>query len=150
MLQVIVLVLALFPSLACAQARIALRIGNRACDASVGVLKNAHNDIAVVGEALARQGFEVLPPLNDAKRSAILGTVNGLSPSAQRGKSDRSASAPNISEALPHAARAKECDDQHQGDRTDDRHDNSIGDGTAEVHRHVHRTQEPIADERAD
>jgi len=40
MLQVIVLVLALFLSLACAQARIALRIGNRACDASVGVLQN--------------------------------------------------------------------------------------------------------------
>jgi uncharacterized caspase-like protein len=58
--------------------RIALLIGNRAYDASVGVLKNPHNDIALVGEALAKQGFEVLPPITDARRSAILGAVREL------------------------------------------------------------------------
>ena len=40
-----------------AEKRIALLIGNRAY-ASVGVLKNPHNDNAAVGEALAKQGFE--------------------------------------------------------------------------------------------
>jgi len=58
--------------------RIALLIGNRAYDASVGVLKNPHNDIAVVGEALAKQGFEVLPTIKDARRSAILSAVREL------------------------------------------------------------------------
>src|SRR5262249_37814083 len=45
---------------------------------SVGVLKNPHNDIAVVGEALAKQGFEVMPPIKDARRSTILGAVRDL------------------------------------------------------------------------
>jgi Caspase domain len=58
--------------------RIALLIGNRTYDASVGILKNPHNDIAIVGEALTRQGFEVLPPIKDARRSAILGGVRDL------------------------------------------------------------------------
>jgi uncharacterized caspase-like protein len=58
--------------------RIAVLIGNRSYDASVGVLKNPHNDIAVVGEALTKQGFEVLPPIKDARRSAILGGVRDL------------------------------------------------------------------------
>jgi Caspase domain len=61
-----------------AEKRIALLIGNRAYDASVGVLKNPHNDIAAVGEALAKQSFEVLPPIRDARRSAILGGVREL------------------------------------------------------------------------
>jgi hypothetical protein len=58
-----------------AEAKIALLIGNQTYDPSVGVLKNPLNDISVVGEALARQGFEVLPPIKNAKRSAILGAV---------------------------------------------------------------------------
>ena len=61
-----------------AEKRIALLIGNRAYDTSVGALRNPHNDIAVVGEALAKQGFEVLPPIRDARRSAILGGVREL------------------------------------------------------------------------
>src|SRR2546423_545773 len=43
------------------EARFALLIGNQSYDPSVGLLKNPHNDIAVVGEALAKQGFELLP-----------------------------------------------------------------------------------------
>lgn len=42
------------PPVAWAQARIALLIGNQGYDPSVGVLKNPHNDIVVVGNALAR------------------------------------------------------------------------------------------------
>src|SRR5262245_37679492 len=77
---IVAIVLWLLPNTLFAQTenRIALLIGNRAYDASVGVLKNPHNDIAMVGEALAKQGFEVLPPIKDARRSAILGGVRDL------------------------------------------------------------------------
>src|SRR5262245_50107640 len=77
---IVVIVLLLLPAAASAQTekRIALLIGNRTYDASVGVLKNPHNDIAIVGEALAQQGFEVLPPIKDARRSTILGGVRQL------------------------------------------------------------------------
>jgi uncharacterized caspase-like protein len=75
---VIVLLIALLPTHAWAEARIALLIGNQAYDPSVGVLKNPYNDIAVVGQALSRQGFEVLPLIKDAKRTAILGGVREL------------------------------------------------------------------------
>jgi formylglycine-generating enzyme required for sulfatase activity len=75
---VIVLLIALLPTHARAEAKIALLIGNQAYDPSVGVLKNPHNDIAVVGQALGRQGFEVLPVIKDARRSTILGGVREL------------------------------------------------------------------------
>src|SRR5262252_7211160 len=73
-------VLLLLPTSVFAQTekRIALLIGNRTYDASVGGLKNPHNDIAVVGEALAKQGFKVLPLIRDARRSVILGGVREL------------------------------------------------------------------------
>jgi uncharacterized caspase-like protein len=76
----ITIVLLLLPTALAAQTekRIALLIGNLTYDASVGILKNPHNDVAVVGEALAKQGFEVLPPIKDARRSAILGGVREL------------------------------------------------------------------------
>ncbi len=61
-----------------AEKRIALLIGNQTYDASVGVLKNPHNDIAMVAKALADQGFEILPHVKDARRSAILGAVRDL------------------------------------------------------------------------
>jgi formylglycine-generating enzyme required for sulfatase activity len=74
----IVLLMALWPSHIRAEAKFALLIGNQAYDPSVGVLKNPYNDIAVVGQALRRQGFEVLPPIKDARRSTILGGVREL------------------------------------------------------------------------
>ena len=55
--------------------KIALLIGNQKYDASVGELRNPHNDIALVGEALGRQGFQLLPAVKDGRRSAILGAV---------------------------------------------------------------------------
>ncbi len=61
-----------------AEKRFALLIGNQSYDASVGALKNPHNDIALIGDALKKQGFEVLTPVKDAKRSAILGAVREL------------------------------------------------------------------------
>jgi Caspase domain len=58
--------------------RFALLIGNQAYDASVGVLKNPHNDIQLVSEALRKQGFQILPLIRDARRSSILGGVRDL------------------------------------------------------------------------
>jgi len=58
--------------------RYALLIGNQAYDPSVGVLRNPHNDVAIVGEALRKQGFEVLPLVENADRTAILGAVREL------------------------------------------------------------------------
>jgi Caspase domain len=75
---VVVILLILLPAHARAEAKIALLIGNKAYDPSVGVLKNPHNDIAVVGEALSKQGFEVMPPIRDARRSVMLGGVREL------------------------------------------------------------------------
>jgi|SRR5262245_46375858 len=77
---VVATILLLVPSGAFAQAekRIALLIGNRAYDASVGVLNNPHNDVALVGDALTKQGFEVLPAIKDARRSTMLGGVREL------------------------------------------------------------------------
>ena len=60
------------------EGRFALLIGNQAYDSSVGALKNPYNDIAVVADALAKQGFEVLPLVKDAKRGAMLGAVREL------------------------------------------------------------------------
>jgi hypothetical protein len=74
----IILFIALLPAHVRAETRIALLIGNQAYHPSVGVLKNPYNDIAVVGQALSRQGFEVLPPIMDAKSTAILG-ANAIS-----------------------------------------------------------------------
>jgi Caspase domain len=75
---IVLVILALLPSVAHAEGRFALLIGNQSYDPSVGVLKNPHNVIAVVGDALAKQAFEVLLPIRDAKRSAILGGVRNL------------------------------------------------------------------------
>jgi uncharacterized caspase-like protein len=58
--------------------RIALLIGNQGYDASVGILRNPHNDITLVADALKRRGFDVLPLVKEARRSAILGAVREL------------------------------------------------------------------------
>jgi hypothetical protein len=68
------LILAAAPA-ALAEKRIALLIANQGYSASVGTLKNPFKDIAVVGDALSKQGFEILPPIKDGKRSAMLGGV---------------------------------------------------------------------------
>ena len=55
----IVLLLALLPAQARAEARIALLIGNQAYTPKVGLLKNPHEDVTLIGAALKRLGFEV-------------------------------------------------------------------------------------------
>jgi uncharacterized caspase-like protein len=56
---VVVLVIALLPSYARAEARIALLIGNQDYNPKVGLLKNPHDDVALVGAALKSLGFTV-------------------------------------------------------------------------------------------
>jgi uncharacterized caspase-like protein len=76
---VIALLIVLLPSVQSrAETRIALLIGNQGYDPSVGVLKNPYNDIAIMGQALTKQGFEVLPPVKDARRGVMLGGVREL------------------------------------------------------------------------
>jgi invasion protein IalB len=77
---VAIVLLLLLPAASWAQPekRIALLIGNQSYDPSVGILRNPHNDIAVVGEALRVRGFELIPPIKDARRSTILGGVREL------------------------------------------------------------------------
>ena len=75
---IVLFLFALLPSVAHAEARFALLIGNQAYDPSVGILKNPRNNIAVVGDALAKRGFEIPPPIKDATRIAILGGVRDL------------------------------------------------------------------------
>jgi uncharacterized caspase-like protein len=53
------LLIALLPSYAWAEARIALLIGNQVYTPKVGLLKNPHEDVALVGTALKQLGFEV-------------------------------------------------------------------------------------------
>jgi uncharacterized caspase-like protein len=79
-LWVALLVCLTFAAAASAQAekRIALLIGNQDYDASVGRLKNPHNDISIVGQAQVAQGFELIPPIMEARRSTILGGVREL------------------------------------------------------------------------
>jgi uncharacterized caspase-like protein len=75
---VVAFLLVLLPAHARAVGRIALLIGNQAYDPSVGVLKNPINDIALAGQALSRQGFDVLPAIKNAKRTDVLGGVRDL------------------------------------------------------------------------
>ncbi len=76
---VLVLLLAVAPTARAQEPqRFALVIGNQGYHTSVGALRNPHNDIALVAAALQKQGFSVLPPIRDGRRSQILGAVRGL------------------------------------------------------------------------
>ena len=76
----ITIVLLLLPTALHAQAekRIALLIGNKDYKAGVGALTNPLNDIRIVGEALKTVGFEVLKPVENAQRSAMLIAIHAF------------------------------------------------------------------------
>ena len=76
----IAIVLLILPTALHAQAekRIALLIGNKDYKAGVGTLTNPLNDIRIVGEALKAVGFEVLKPVENAQRSAMLIAIHGF------------------------------------------------------------------------
>src|SRR5262245_48772568 len=62
----------LLASAAQAEKRIALLIGNKDYKSGVGALTNPLNDIRVVGDALKSVGFEVLKPVQNARREDML------------------------------------------------------------------------------
>ena len=76
----VAIVLLLLPTALHAQAekRIALLIGNKDYKAGVGSLTNPLNDIRIVGEALKAVGFEVLKPVENAQRSAMLIAIHAF------------------------------------------------------------------------
>ena len=71
-IAVALLLLALLPSAGLAEKRIALLIGNKDYKPGVGALVNPLNDVRRVGEALKAVGFEVLPPVQNARRADML------------------------------------------------------------------------------
>jgi hypothetical protein len=77
---IIAIVLWLLPASAFAQAekRIALLIGNKDYKTGVGALTNPLNDIRIVGDALKSVGFEVLKPVENAQRSAMLIAIHAF------------------------------------------------------------------------
>ena len=68
--------------------RIALLIGNKDYRAGVGSLINPLNDIRVVGDALKAVGFEVLKPVENAQRAAMLLAVHAFATRLKAGGSD--------------------------------------------------------------
>jgi uncharacterized caspase-like protein len=72
---VIVLLIALLPAHARAEAKIALLIGNEAYGTEIGRLANPHNDIALLEQALKGLGFEILT-VRDAGLGALTRAVN--------------------------------------------------------------------------
>jgi len=77
---VVAVVLLLLPAaeLALAEKRIALLIGNKDYKAGVGSLTNPLNDIRLFGDALKSVGFEVLKPVENAPRSAMLIAIHAF------------------------------------------------------------------------
>jgi uncharacterized caspase-like protein len=69
---VVIFLFSLLPSHGQAEPRIALLIGNQGYATDVGPLKNPLNDVRIVGAALAKVGFEVMTPVQDADRGRIL------------------------------------------------------------------------------
>jgi formylglycine-generating enzyme required for sulfatase activity len=72
---VIVLFIALLPSHAWAEARVALLVGNEAYASEIGRLTNPHNDVALLEGALKGLGFEVVT-VRDASLGALTRAVN--------------------------------------------------------------------------
>jgi uncharacterized caspase-like protein len=75
--MVIVLLFALLPSYARAEARLALLIGNEGYSGKVQPLRSPHNDIGKVGTALSSVGFKITTLL-DARRRQMLSAVKSF------------------------------------------------------------------------
>lgn len=77
---VVIIILFLLPAGAFAQTekRIALLIGNKDYKSGVGTLANPLNDVRIVGVALKSVGFEILKPVENAQRSAMLIAIHAF------------------------------------------------------------------------
>src|SRR5262245_24781779 len=71
----IVIVLIWLPSVAYAEKRIALLIGNQSYASEIGRLANPHNDVALLETTLKGLGFEVVI-VRDAGQTALTRAVN--------------------------------------------------------------------------
>jgi hypothetical protein len=71
----VLLLLLSLSSAAQAEQRIALLIGNKDYKSGVGALVNPINDVRIVGAALSKVGFEIVGPLQNARRADILNAV---------------------------------------------------------------------------
>lgn len=67
---IVLVLLAVLPSVAHAEKQYALVIGNEAYAPSIGRLANPHNDVAVLEQALKGLGFEVAVERDARSRSA--------------------------------------------------------------------------------
>jgi formylglycine-generating enzyme required for sulfatase activity/uncharacterized caspase-like protein len=85
---VIFLLLALMPSHARAEPRIALLIGNKDYKPGVGALTNPLNDTRIVGEALKAIGFEVLKPVQNGRRAEMLIAIHAFAEKLRNAGSD--------------------------------------------------------------
>jgi uncharacterized caspase-like protein len=72
---IFLILLALLPSRAHAEKRLALLIGNEAYAPAIGALANPHNDVALLEQALKGLGFEVTVE-RDAGLGALTRAVN--------------------------------------------------------------------------
>jgi uncharacterized caspase-like protein len=63
-------------------------IGNKDYKAGVGALANPFNDIRIVGEALRVDGFEVLTPVQNAKRGEMLRAIHDFAARLKVGGAD--------------------------------------------------------------
>jgi lytic murein transglycosylase len=91
MLRASIIILFLFgllPSYAWAEARIALLIGNKDYKPGVGALINPVNDIRIVGEALKAIGFELLKPVQNARRADMLIAIHRFAEKLRNAGSD--------------------------------------------------------------
>jgi uncharacterized caspase-like protein len=93
---VVLVPLALFPSAAHAEKRIALLIGNKDYKPGVGALANPLNDIRIVGEALKAVGFEVLKPAQNATRAGMLIAIHDFASKLRDAGSDATGSGHGI------------------------------------------------------
>jgi uncharacterized caspase-like protein len=71
----IVLLVLLIPSIAQAEKRLALLIGDESYSAEIGRLSNPHNDVALLKKVLKDLGFEVVVE-QDASLGALTRAIN--------------------------------------------------------------------------
>jgi hypothetical protein len=72
---IVLLLIVLLPSLARAEARVALLIGNEAYASEIGRPANPHNDVALLEQALKGLGFDVAT-VRDAGLVALTRAIN--------------------------------------------------------------------------
>ena len=84
MMLIVLLFSTLLPSIAAAQLRLALLIGNQGYGEKVGALKNPHNDVRAVGRALEAVSFKTMV-VREAGRRQVLSAVSSYAAELAKG-----------------------------------------------------------------